>query len=177
MIPWSDEVVAMHKDGNSSFWLTRPLPPNFLMYAATDIKMVGLVYDHFVQTRYITANNYMGLIQQTGRYISYYDSRGKKQQAADLGVMLRLLPLDVVYEPEAAQYPCHLCQRMLNLRAFETLVTSSQAVQVVSNKNKSKGSGGAQKAGRPSHRRPCCRMCAICTKANDVAIPVDWVVI
>ncbi|TCD69771.1 hypothetical protein EIP91_006307 [Steccherinum ochraceum] len=173
-----DEVVAMHKDGNSSFWLNRPLPPNLCAYAAADIKLISLTYDFFIRKAWITAANHATLVCKSTRYTSYFDSREKRQFANDMNVA-RLLPLDVVHEPEPTQYQCYLCMRMLNLGCFETLVTAPAPAPAYTGGRRGRG-GSVQSrrepAGRPvpSHRRPCCRICAMCAKAGKVVIATDW---
>jgi len=155
-----DEVQAMHKAGNSAFWLNRPLPPNFLQYAATDIKMVNLTYEYFLKKRWITASNFLTLEQQSRRYMTYYHGRGKRGRASELGTV-RFLPLDVVHlNADPVQYQCHICLRMLNLHCFETLVTAP-----------ARGSHSA------SHRRPCCRLCAMCARSKEESVPTEWLVV
>ncbi|THH29156.1 hypothetical protein EUX98_g5031 [Antrodiella citrinella] len=153
-----DEVTAMHKAGNSQFWLHRPLPPNFLQYAATDIQMISLTYEYFLAKKWITRVNISSLEQQSLIYTSYYHGRDKRDPAADLGT-IRFLPLDVVhYHADAKQYQCHKCQRMLNMDCFESLTS-------------------AQSNGNASRRRPCCRLCAICAQAKNVAVPTEWLAV
>lgn len=169
----------MHRDGNSSFWLTRPLPPKLIQYAATDIQLVSLTHDFFLSKRFITATNYTLLLQKTMRYISYYDSREEKLHEAvhpDVGVLLkRLLPLDVIHEPEPKQYQCCMCLRMLNLCCFETLSTAPTG-RVLRGSGKKKAAPNNAVA-PPSHRRPCCRICAITAISREMIIPMDWLVI
>ncbi|KAH8102260.1 ribonuclease H-like domain-containing protein [Cristinia sonorae] len=186
------EVVAMHKDGNSSFWLTRPLPSNLLKYAAADIKLVGLTYDHFVQHKWITAETFPRLLAQSTRYLQRYTSRGDREETEGLGSM-RIIPLDVVYDTEQKQYECQLCLHMLNLCCFETLrIPSAPPNNRRPQPSPPHGPGfrdgqGQKGRGRTAvrqdaalnetRRSSCCRVCVVCAKVKGVDIDVGWVVV
>jgi len=112
------EVVAMHQANGGVPWLDRPLSPRLIQYAANDIYVIDLLYNHFLQKNWIKPNSLPLLLAQSKRYVSTQWLQGRTDHS-NVFRMGALLPLDVLTNPQGTCERCSGCGRMLSLSCFE----------------------------------------------------------
>lgn len=94
-------------------WLKRPLPEEYLCYAARDVYFIGRLYNHFRQGSYISD----GLPDKSYRYVTIW--RDAKPEAKDDFRCHGLLPLGVLdYHSHALTRSCVGCRRDLPEGAY-----------------------------------------------------------
>jgi len=145
------QVVAMHKDNGSTIWLERPLSPQLLAYAAHDIELIAVLYDHFKAICWITPTNEPTLMAQSLRYAHSLSHQGRVPEDDVFGSSA-VLPLDVLTEPRGLKFPCHGCHRMQSLYCFS-----------VKKQNK-----------KPLSRTNICRICQIKLLIKEKKHPIVW---
>jgi exonuclease 3'-5' domain-containing protein 1 len=98
-----------------SKWLQRPLPALYLSYAAHDVYVIGIIYDHFFQKRYLVKS----LPEQSARYISIWENDQPLKD--DVYRRNPLLPLEILSTSsnQTKVRACSGCKRDLTLRSFE----------------------------------------------------------
>jgi len=113
-----EDVVAMHRANGGVPWLERPLSPRLMQYAANDIFVIDLLYNHFLQKNWIKPSSIPLLLVQSKRYIStqWQQGRTDRTNAFRLGA---LVPLDVLTSPAGIRECCRGCERMLSIPCFE----------------------------------------------------------
>lgn len=145
------QVVAMHKDNGSTIWLERPLSPQLLAYAAHDIELIAVLYEHFKAICWITPTNEPTLMAQSLRYAHSLSHQGRMAEDDVFGSSA-VLPLDVLTEPHGLKFPCHGCHRMQSLYCFS-----------VRKQNK-----------KPQSRTNICRVCQIKLLIKEKKYPITW---
>jgi len=113
-----EEVVAMHKANGGVPWLERPLSPKLLQYAANDIYVIDLLYNHFLRRNWINPSSIPLLLAQSKRYISTQWQQGRTDRT-NIFRLGALIPLDVLTSPQGLPELCAGCGRMLSLPCFE----------------------------------------------------------
>jgi hypothetical protein len=109
-------IVAMHKNGQSSLWMERPIQKVLLDYAAKDVLLMASLYEVFLEKSLITGANFGALLGQSERYIRVRELAGVNE----VYVSRAVLSLDVLEAPEGKLYQCETCQRYLSLPCFHT---------------------------------------------------------
>ncbi|KAI6008612.1 ribonuclease H-like domain-containing protein [Pisolithus marmoratus] len=148
------EVVAMHKAVGSSIWLNRPLPPKLLAYAAHDIELIAVLYEHFKTKAWITPANELLLVAQSMRYAYSLFYQGRVADDDVFGPCA-VLPLDVLSDSRGPKVQCYGCNRMLSLSCY-TLRKQGKKLQTRSN---------------------ICRICQIKILMKETVYPIIWVAI
>lgn len=113
----------MHRAQGSAIWMERPLSARLLQYAANDIYLIALLYEHFVACRWINKRDPLGLLAQSRRYVSTQLEQGRTHDK-DYFRMGALLPLDVLTKPRGIRERCSGCRRLLSLPCFDVTGTS-----------------------------------------------------
>jgi len=94
-------------------WLKRPLPEEYLCYAARDVYFIGRLYNHFRQGSYISD----GLLDKSYRYVTIW--RDAKPESTDDFRCHGLLPLGILdYHSHALTRSCMGCRRDLPEGAY-----------------------------------------------------------
>lgn len=94
-------------------WLKRPLPEEYLCYAARDVYLIGQLYNHFRQGSYISD----GLLDKSYRYVTIW--RDAKPEVTDDFRCHGLLPLGILdYHSHALTRSCMGCRRDLPQGAY-----------------------------------------------------------
>lgn len=97
-----------------SNWLKRPLSQAYLSYAATDIHLMGLLYDHFSVKGYIHMSEHFA---QSMRYIELW--KDEKPVDRDPYKGHPLLPLEILALPsDSIKRVCSGCKRHLSQASF-----------------------------------------------------------
>jgi len=105
--------VGEYKPVSHNSWLKRPLPEEYLCYAARDVYFVGQLYNHFRQGSYISD----GLLDKSYRYVTIW--RDAKPEATDDFRCHGLLPLGILdYHSHALTRSCMGCRRDLPEGAY-----------------------------------------------------------
>ncbi|KAJ3727731.1 ribonuclease H-like domain-containing protein [Lentinula raphanica] len=98
-------------------WLIRPLPIDYLHYAAQDVEIIHVLYAYFIQAGYITRNPF--LFSQSEHYISLWSDAIPEPD--DVYRANPLLPLEILQIPELSvtssspSFLCQGCSRALSL--------------------------------------------------------------
>ncbi|KAF5381895.1 hypothetical protein D9757_007596 [Collybiopsis confluens] len=96
-------------------WLSRPLSPEYLQYAAHDVEIIDALYSHFLQAGYIDSD----LPSQSQRYVSIWSDHPPKPD--DIYRSHPLLPLDILTSTNpltSHTVLCVGCARHLTLSSF-----------------------------------------------------------
>ncbi|EIN13050.1 hypothetical protein PUNSTDRAFT_131272 [Punctularia strigosozonata HHB-11173 SS5] len=112
-----EAVVRMHRNLGSAFWMDRPLSSQLLHYAAQDIKMISLIYEHFTTAGLLKDNMLPLLLDQCKRYVSLHQQSGRVEQ----GNSFRsngFLPLDILKMPSQDRRVCSGCNRFISAKYF-----------------------------------------------------------
>ncbi|KAK7434204.1 hypothetical protein VKT23_020334 [Stygiomarasmius scandens] len=99
-----------------SRWLERPLPPLYLSYAAHDVYIIGIIYNHFLQKNYLGKS----LAAQSARYASIWENSQPRE--GDVYRRNPLLPLEILSTNSSlTQHTrvCSGCERSLTDRSFD----------------------------------------------------------
>ncbi|KAI0759905.1 ribonuclease H-like domain-containing protein [Irpex lacteus] len=105
----------------------RPLPTDYITYAARDIEMIAALYEIFLSRNYITSRNLPSLSAKSSRYIKFWANRQPKTATRnDFFIGNAFLPLEVVDDisDTAASIPgeqkrqCRRCSRLLTHASF-----------------------------------------------------------
>jgi len=99
--------------------LERPVESKLLQYAANDIYAIDLLYNYFLQHRWINSTNFPLILAQSQRYTRTQWQQGRTDTKNPFR-MGPLLPLDVLTVPQGTLGGCAGCERMLSLGCFET---------------------------------------------------------
>ncbi|KAJ3769831.1 ribonuclease H-like domain-containing protein [Lentinula raphanica] len=101
-------------------WLIRPLPIDYLHYAAQDVEIIHVLYAYFIQAGYITRNPF--LFSQSEHYISLWSDAIPEPD--DVYRANPLLPLEILQIPELSvtssspSFLCQGCSRALSPLSF-----------------------------------------------------------
>lgn len=93
-------------------WLKRPLSEEYLRYAARDVYLIGLLYNHFETNGYISGQ----LSAQSDRYVAIWEDAKPGQR--DVYRNHGLLPLQVFDCSDGPMRSCMGCQRNLPRAAY-----------------------------------------------------------
>jgi exonuclease 3'-5' domain-containing protein 1 len=110
------QVKRIHDQNRSHLWMQRPLATNLLNYAAKDVHLIHLIYDHFKGEGYIDSQ--LNLLAQSKRYVSIHADVMLKPLRNDCFRRSAVVPLDVLEEPRGILYDCRACHRYLSLPCF-----------------------------------------------------------
>lgn len=102
-----------HAD-HSTKWLKRPLSTDQLIYAAGDILLIDLLYDHFDMEGYLDIQPF--LETESEQYISLH--LGGRVVKNDPYWSHPLLPLEIVHEMSGEDVKCQGCERRLPTGCF-----------------------------------------------------------
>lgn len=145
------QVVQMHRNNGSAFWLQRPLSSQLLRYAANDIVAIDIIYKYFLQRRWISAQTLPTLLSQSARYVvtQWNQGRADNDNIYRMGV---LFPLDILASPAGSLVACSACNRQMSLPCF----TQRQM---------------------PTHimRHSKCKLCNILTVCEGRALATKWI--
>ncbi|KAF8904866.1 hypothetical protein CPB85DRAFT_956603 [Mucidula mucida] len=115
----SSEPDGGKVDFNHSLWLRRPLPPQYLEYAAKDVVLIAKLYHAFVRRGFVTA----ALSGQSQRYISLFKG-GQPLSGRCSFQSNAFLPLDILnYNPNSPSKECTGCERHMSLECFQGYAT------------------------------------------------------
>ncbi|KAI0049332.1 hypothetical protein FA95DRAFT_1556986 [Auriscalpium vulgare] len=115
------EVVEMHRSGQSSRWMERPLSPTLLQYAAGDIIMIAHLFAHFCEKKYIqvaggaSVNTLLG---SSHRYVYRHGKRGRIEKDGEFRPKALLVP-SALYALPGPKATCEACQYILPLLCFQ----------------------------------------------------------
>ncbi|KAF9020187.1 hypothetical protein BDZ89DRAFT_279117 [Hymenopellis radicata] len=111
----SSEPDGGKADFNHSLWLRRPLPPQYLEYAAKDVVLIDKLYHAFVRRGFVTA----ALSGQSQRYISLFKG-GKPLPGRCSFDSHPFLPLDILdYKTNTPSKMCAGCERSMSVECFQ----------------------------------------------------------
>ncbi|THU91181.1 hypothetical protein K435DRAFT_727495 [Dendrothele bispora CBS 962.96] len=99
-------------------WLERPLPTHYLSYAAHDVYIISVIYEHFLKRGYL--NNSDTLAAQSTRYASIWENDQPREE--DIYRRNPLLPLEILSVPTgtgATDRICDGCNRKLTRSSFQ----------------------------------------------------------
>ncbi|KAI0759903.1 ribonuclease H-like domain-containing protein [Irpex lacteus] len=139
-----DKVHVDHEIWGSA----RPLPAEYIKYAAMDIEMIAALYQAFLSRRYIAPSNVISLTAKSSRYISFWaDRQPTTATRKNYFVGNAFLPLELVDDisdyaaanPGGQKRKCGRCKRWLTIVSFSSPQT---------------GRGGA-----PRNSPPTCWVC------------------
>ena len=99
------EVKKSFKDGGSRIWMARPLPENFLQYAAKDIELIADLYYHFNDKGWVTTKSLTTLMQQSQRYLES-SAEIPRLEGEDIFGNNAVLPMDVLQQPKGPWKAC-----------------------------------------------------------------------
>ncbi|KZS87962.1 hypothetical protein SISNIDRAFT_418863 [Sistotremastrum niveocremeum HHB9708] len=111
------------KPHHSTKWLKRPLSVDQLIYAAGDILLIDLLYDHFTIEGYIGSE----LEEQSEDYISLH--LAERVPKNDPYWSHALLPLEIINQADGVPMTCQGCQRVMPSGCF-ALVKKSRKRRV-----------------------------------------------
>ncbi|KAI0717810.1 ribonuclease H-like domain-containing protein [Cerioporus squamosus] len=156
-------VTNLHRSDGGSMWLNRPLPAMLLDYAARDIYLISRVSD--VLLRRVDVEQLRGA---SARYMRVYPTRELKEAHVPLELS-KFVPLDVIEAPppDALQYRCARCERMLSLSCFATRSAVVEGVEPDET---------VQDDGASGHwwRWTMCRLCVLIAVRNAEAQMESW---
>ena len=100
---------------HGDLWLKRPLPKEYLLYAARDVYAISLLLKHFKEVNYI--NPYYDLSDKSQRYITMW--RDGRPRSCDQFSSHALLPLGILDPPCGRKLkPCKSCNHHLSSECF-----------------------------------------------------------
>ena len=111
----SGHLLTAWLDVDHSKWLKRPIESNEIQYAAEDIRKIRLLYEKFVEKRYIDQDN---LVLLSSSYISFHAKA--RPDGNDKYALHGLLPLALLTKenPIYRVVSCQGCKRNLPPSAF-----------------------------------------------------------
>lgn len=128
--PKNDVVKRMHRNGNSDFWMKRPLKPVLLEYAADDIKRIAALYRRFLALDYLHLSRLSEALELSNRYDSECRLYGRPDIQQDSYRFRHhpYLPLDALGKPISLEIAsqCTGCQRILANTHFPYNATHSE---------------------------------------------------
>ncbi|KAF8586115.1 hypothetical protein K439DRAFT_1288907, partial [Ramaria rubella] len=112
-----DASVKNIHQNYSHKWVERPLSAMLLNYAAKDIHLIHLIYQHFQNQGFLQSKT--NLILQSQRYVAMHADLPLKPFRNDCYRRSPLLPLDILEEPSGILRECEGCRRKLSLPCFK----------------------------------------------------------
>lgn len=99
-------------------WMQRPLPQEYLRYAAGDIYELALVFSFFQSRWYVGSWLFPKpeLEEQSARYVNIH--AGRPIQQGNIYQSSNLCPLDILTVPAGPRSQCNKCRRMLSRACF-----------------------------------------------------------
>ncbi|KAI0080490.1 hypothetical protein K474DRAFT_1615686 [Panus rudis PR-1116 ss-1] len=154
-----DVVVAMHRAGESSRWMERPLSHTLMQYAANDIFLIDAVFKFFAQSNYLPVPQ---IVNMSDRYVSLYNSRVQKDSETELGAN-RYVMMDALMDspPGTPFFTCHRCTRVIPLSGFETSGGKVPAGGRKRSTSQKSATASSDDLGR-RQRSKYCRLCSLC---------------
>lgn len=103
----------MHNSGGSAVWMERPLSEQLLCYAANDVRVIALLYDHFQEADWLSAKVQPDLLEQSARYVAMHSSK-ERVDRTDMFLCHPFLPFDILTERQNSAKRCRACKRMVS---------------------------------------------------------------
>ncbi|KAI0092671.1 ribonuclease H-like domain-containing protein [Irpex rosettiformis] len=87
----------------------RPLPAEYIKYAAMDIEMIAALYETFLSRWYITPRNTISLVVKSSRYVAFWEERPPTPaHRANFYIGNAFLPLEIIDDiPNTAPSNCN----------------------------------------------------------------------
>ncbi|KAL5478239.1 hypothetical protein ACEPAI_2423 [Sanghuangporus weigelae] len=156
----NESVKKLHTDNLSEIWMQRPLSDQLLDYAASDIKRIAKLYDHFVEHGYLKQREQ--LLDLSSCYVSMHYKTGKPDPEniylrgpfLPLSVSLEINSTDDVRAP-ASSKECSGCGRTIPERHFPYELTT---------KNKGKKTPSGKMDENVAPRASLCKICTLIVK-------------
>lgn len=155
----------MHESNGTASWLARPLPGALQTYAAHNLTLIALVYEHFTRQSWVRTR--MPTLQaQCAAYVGTLDSREENERRSELDIM-RFMPLGIIdggEDDSVPRYTCSCCRRDLAASCY------SMGLQSGAERGERPKMGQAQNGQRSSF----CRLCNAVAQKNRRA-QGEWV--
>ncbi|KAL5498053.1 hypothetical protein ACEPAH_2984 [Sanghuangporus vaninii] len=158
-------VKKLHSDNLSGIWMQRPLSDELLEYAASDIKRIAKLYDHFAECGYLKQRE--KLLDLSSLYVSMHHKTGKPDPE---NIYLRgpFLPLSISLEinstcdvhAPASSKECSGCGRTISEHHFPYELTT---------KNKGKKIPDGKMDENVAPRASLCKICTLIVKKMKYA--------
>ncbi|KAI0337586.1 hypothetical protein BDW22DRAFT_1488252 [Trametopsis cervina] len=114
--PDDHEQFSKVKVDHSIWGSERPLPAEYIQYAAMDVHMISALYYTFVSRGYTTGHDDVALKAKCARYVAFWAERQPRVDERNFYVRNAFLPLELIDDPLPPHLPrreCGKCGRSL----------------------------------------------------------------